>query len=161
MLNSIDYLFLRRGGKDDLVFGSGLLVDGVDGVDDVDNILDGDRFVRTEDDAGIVHPRFNARGDEGLETVDVGGGVAHLEVVILVDVYGDILLGHGLAAALGEKELDGVGADKRGCHHEEDQQQEHQVGHGGAVVLDGEFVSCLYHGCIVSVIPVLLGFVQD
>ena len=146
------------------MLGAALLVDGIDGIDDVDYILYGNTLVGAEDDAGVAHPLLNAGGDEWLEPIDVGGGVVHLEVVVLVDVDCDVLLGHGLAAALGKEEFDSIGADERGGHHEEDQQQEHQVGHGRVVVLDGEFVSCLYHGLgvlVVLVILVFLGYIMQ
>ena len=72
-----------------------------------------------------------------------------MEIVVLVDIDRYVLLGHGLAAAFGEQQLDGVGAYERGGHHEENKQQEHQVLHGGVVGLDGKFISCFYHFLIV------------
>ena len=141
------------------MFGTGLVVDVIDGVDDIDNILHGDGLVGAKHDTGISDARFDARSDEGLETFDIGGGVANLELMVFINVDGHVLLGHGLAATLGKEQLDGIGADERGGHHEEYQEEKHQVRHGGVVVLDGQFVSCFYHGFLdFLVVLVLLVF---
>ena len=141
-------LFLGRGGKDNLVLGTGLVVDGIDGIDDIDDILDGDGLVRAQDDTGIGNAWLDTGGDKGLEPFGIGGGIAYLKVVVFINIDGHILLRHGLAATFGKEELDSVGTDEGGGHHEENQEEKHQVRHGGVVVLDGQFIACLYHGWV-------------
>ena len=141
----VETLFFRRCGKDDLVFAAGLVVDGVDGINYIDNVLHRNGLIGTEHHTGIVDTGADARLDERLEAAGIGGSVANLEVEVFVDINGDILLGHSFAAALGKEELDGIGADEGGSHHEEYQEKEHQVGHGGVVVLDGEFIASFDH----------------
>ena len=143
------------------MLGTSLVVDGIDGIDNVDDVLDGDGLVGTQDDTGVGDAGLDAGGDERLETLDIGGCVADLELMVFINVDGHVLLGHSLAAAFGQEQLDGVGADERGGHHEKDQKEEHQVRHGGVVVLDGQFISCFYHNLDfleVLVMLVFLGF---
>ena len=85
------------------MFGASLFVDGIDGVDDIDDILDGNGLVRTEHDTGVVDAWFYTRGNQRLKPFDIGGSVANLLLVVLVSVNRHILLGHGLAATLGEQ----------------------------------------------------------
>ena len=127
------------------MLGARLVIDGVDGIDDVDDILHGDGLVGAEHDASVGDSRFNALGDKGLEAFYVRRRLAHLEVVVLVDIDGHILFCHGLAPALGQQELHGIGADERGGNHEEDEEEEDKVGHGGGGGLDFYLVLCFYH----------------
>ena len=130
------------------MFGTRLLVNGVDSIYDIDNILNGDRLVGTQYHTGVADAWLDTRSNEGLEAIDISRCVVDLEIMILVDIDRYILFGHSLAAAFGQKQFDGVGADERRSHHEEHQQQEHEVGHGGAVLLNRQFVSRLYHGLL-------------
>ena len=140
------------------MLGTGLVVDGIDGIDDVDNILHRDSLVGAQHDTGIGDARLNTRSDKRLQTFYIGGCVANLELMVFIDVDGHVLLGHGFAATFGKKQLDGVRADKRGGHHEEYQEEKHQVRHGGVVVLNGQFISCFNHNLLFLVVLVSTSF---
>ena len=143
------------------MFGTSLVVDGIDCINDIDDILHGNCLVGAEHDTGVGDAGLDARSNKGLQAFDIGGCVANLELMVFINVDGHVLFGHGLTATLGKKQFDSIGADERGGHHEEYQEEKHQVRHGGVVVLDGQFVSCFYHGfldfLVVLVLLVFLG----
>ena len=120
----------------------GVVVDIVYGVNDIDDILYGHRLVGTEHDGGIALSG-NLGADTTGQLVVSDGRVVHIVLEEVVDIDRNRLLGHGLAAAGGQQQLDGIGCHQGGGQHEKDQQQEDQVRHGRGVEADSEFVSCL------------------
>ena len=92
-----------------MVVASGV-VDFVDGINHIHNILHGYGFVGTEHHCGLAVVADLAVDEVG-ELGFVSGGFVNEILVLLVDVNRDGLLGHGLAVARWQHELDGVGCN--------------------------------------------------
>ena len=132
------------------------VIDFVDGINDVDDVLHGDGLVGTEHHRGLAVVAYLAVDEVG-ELGFVGSGLVDKILELLVHINGDGLLGHGLAVARRQHELDGVRGDQGRGQHEENQQEKHQVRHGRGVERRFDLVFRFYgHNALV-----LSGFIQD
>jgi len=119
-------LFLWRSGQNDFMIVACRVVDLVDGIDNIDDVLHWYALVGSQHHSGLtVVTDFGV--DEVGELSFVGRGFINEILVLVVHVDGEGLLGHGLAAARWQHELDGVWGNQSRGQHEENQQQKHQV----------------------------------
>ena len=92
-----------------MVVASGV-IDFVDGINHVDDVLHRDTFVGTE-----YHRRLVVVADFAVDEVDelgfISGGFVNVVLELIVHIDRDGLLGHGLAVARRQHELDGIGGD--------------------------------------------------
>ena len=92
-----------------MVVASGV-IDFVDGINHVDDVLHRHAFVGTE-----YHRRLIVVADFAVDKVDelgfIGRGFVNIVLELVVHIDRDGLLGHGLAVARRQHELDGIGCD--------------------------------------------------
>lgn len=74
------------------------VIDFVDGIDHIDNVLYGNRLVGAKYDGGIALP-VDFGADDSTKFFIGDGCFIHVVLKQVVDIYGNGLLGHGLAAA--------------------------------------------------------------